>query len=278
MMTMLFGLSLVCAQTPAPQVRPASPPLATDYIVGHQDVLNVTVFEEPSLSGRFTVDADGSFNYPYIGRVKAAGLNVRQIEEQLRKRLADGYLRKPELTVEVAQYRSQNVFIMGEVRSPGRYSLEGNMSLIEALALAGGTTATAGSEVLVIHPKAQPEGAIRAVLPDQPGDAEVTRINTRDLQTGRLAQVNIRDGDTIYVTKAENFFVTGQVRTTGAYTWDPGITVLQAISLAGGLTDRGTYRGLKIRRAVGGKMVEVDAKTTDLVQPGDTIVVGRRLF
>lgn len=123
-----------------------------DYVVGPQDVLKVAVFDEPQLSGTFRVDSDGSFTYPFVGRVKAVGQNLRAIEAELARMLADGYVRKPQVSIEVEQYRSRSIFVVGEVRSPGRYPLSGTMSLIEALSLAGSTMPSAGSELLILHP------------------------------------------------------------------------------------------------------------------------------
>jgi polysaccharide export outer membrane protein len=88
----------------------------------------------------------------------------------------------------------------------------------------------------------------------------------------------LRDGDTVFVPKASTFFVDGEVRSTGSYTWQRGLTVQQAIALAGGLTDRGSRGRIRILRQVDGKRVEVDVEESDLVQPSDTIVVGRRFF
>jgi len=113
------------AQTP-PSVT------ATDYVVGPQDVLTITSYDQADLSGRFAVETDGTFTYPLIGRFRAGGLTLRQVEEHLKKRLKDeGYFLNPQVTVAIEQYRSQKVFIVGEVRNPGAYTLSGNMNLVE---------------------------------------------------------------------------------------------------------------------------------------------------
>ena len=88
----------------------------------------------------------------------------------------------------------------------------------------------------------------------------------------------LQEGDTIFVARAERFYVTGQVRSPGAYTFERGMTVLQAISLAGGLSDRGSNRGIKIMRTTGGKKREIGVKLEDLIEPNDTIVVRQRLL
>jgi polysaccharide export outer membrane protein len=239
-------------------------------------VLAITVFGEEDLSRRYTVDSDGTIDFPLVGRVKAGGLTLREIEDALVKRLAGGFLVKPQVSVDIAEYRSKSVFIVGEVRSPGSYPIKGNMSLIEVLALAGPTT-TASSEVVVVHPDPNRNDG-GPLLPDAAGTVSV-RVNIRDLQGGQLSQnVALQDGDTIFVPKAETFFVTGHVRSPGSYVYEPGMTVLQAIAVAGGLSDRGSKRGMKVLRIVAGRQMEINAKDTDPVQPGDTIVVRQRFF
>ncbi len=104
-------------------------------------------------------------------------------------------------------------------------------------------------------------------------------MNLVDLQSGKLANnIILREGDTIFVAKAERFFVTGHVRNPGAFTWERGITVLQAVSLAGGLSDRGSSRGIKVIRVVGGEKKEMGMKMSDFLEPGDTLVIRQRLL
>ena len=268
----IVALLSLAVQAPAPASAPDPAPKNANYVVGPQDILTVTVFNEPQLSGRFRVENDGQFNYPFLGRIQAGGINVAEIAAAVRAKLADGYLRDPQVTVDVEQFRSQNVFVMGEVRSPGRYTLTGTTTLVEVLAQAGSLAPTAGSEVLILHPRQASDD--EPTLPDG-GDAEVQRIDLRDIQRGKLtANVTIRDRDTIFVPRADRFYVTGNVRNPGAYILERNMTVLQALSLAGGLTDRGSNRRVRIIR----DKKEFDAKPTDLVQPDDTIVVRQRLL
>jgi polysaccharide export outer membrane protein len=104
------------------------------------------------------------------------------------------------------------------------------------------------------------------------------RVNWRDLQTGRANDVPLQDGDVIFIPKAQTFYIQGYVRNTGSYVLESGMTVEQAIALAGGLTERGTYRGIKATRMVDGKSVEVSLNLPDKVQPGDVITIKQRLF
>ena len=248
-----------------------------DYVVSAQDVLKVTVFDEPQLSGMFRVDTDGAFTYPFLGRIKAVGQTLRTVEGELARMLADGYVRRPQVAIEVEQYRSRSIFVVGEVRSPGKYALAGEMTLIEAIAQAGSTTPAAGAEVLVLRPA---DAAASAEL--QPGATpanRTTRVNLADLQSGKvLNDVILHEGDTVFVPKAERFFVTGHVRTPGGYTFEPGMTVLQAISLAGGLSEKGSNRGIRVVRVVNGQKKEIGVKLTDAIQPNDTLMVRQRLL
>jgi polysaccharide export outer membrane protein len=266
-------LALQPAQQPAAPRAPAS----HDYIVGRQDVLNVTVFGEADISKRYTVDADGTIDFPFIGRVRAAGQTLRQVEDLLVKRLGAGFLVNPQVTVEIAEFRSQSIFVTGEVRAPGAYPIKGNMTIVEALALAG-PTQTASNEVVIVRPK-KPGETSGPLLPKDADSAETTKVNIRDLQSGKLSlNLVLQPGDTVFVPRAETFFVTGYVRSPGSFVYEPGMQVLQAVALAGGLTERGSSRGMKILRIVDGRQENVDVKMTDLVRPGDTIVVRQRFF
>ena len=152
------------------------------------------------------------------------------------------------------------------------------MTLIEALALGGSPNATAASEAIVVRPAAGTT-ATGPLLPSQPGVSEVTRVNLTALQSGELSQnVVLQDGDTIFVPRAETLFVFGQVRNPGSFAIAKDMTVVQALALAGGVTERGALNRVRIIRTIDGKKKEVTAKLDDLVKAGDTIVVPERFF
>jgi polysaccharide export outer membrane protein len=277
----VFAIVLAIATWSAPltQAQASSDQTKGNYVIGSQDVLAITVWDQADLSGKFTVEADGSFTFPLIGRVMAGGLTLRDLEGLLRKRLADGYFKNPQVSVSIEQYRSQRIFVIGEVRSPGAYPLTGDMTLIEALARAGSTTMEAGGEAVIVRPPAG-KTASAPVLPNQEGVSEVVRVKIGDLQGGQLSQnIALQDGDTIFVPRAETIYVFGQVKSPGAYPLKTkDTTVLQALSLAGGVTDRGSTSRIKIVRLVDGKKTELKAKLGDPVMPGDTIIVQERFF
>lgn len=274
---MTFVCSLMLAAILGSQAPAASVPRATEYVVGPQDVLKVTVFGVAELTREVTVDTDGTFDFPLIGRVKAAGRTVHAIEADLKAQLSKGYLVNPNVNVDVGAYRSQIVYVLGEVRTPGRLTLAGNASIMSALAEAGFTT-NAGSYVIVSH---RPSGASSSDGPVLPSDASggQVRISRKDLEMGRAMDVRLQDGDTIFVPKAETFFISGFVRSPGSYAIDGELNVLQALALAGGATEQAAQNRITIDRVLDGKLTRIKIKgLTDPVKPGDTIVVPRRFF
>ena len=243
-----------------------------DYVVGPADVLIITSYDQDDLSGRFAVENDGTFTFPMVGRVAVAGKTLRDVETSLEALLVEGgFFTNPQITVSVDEYRSQKIFVLGEVRKPGVYNLSGVMRLVEALALADSTMPTAGSEIVIIPAANDRAAAVRK---------DVTRVDLDDLEAGNVgANVVLHDGDTILVPRAENVYVFGQVRTPGAYPrQQDDMTVLQALAMAGGLTDRGATGRIEIVRVVDGEQQEIRAELTDHVLPGDTIIVPERYF
>jgi polysaccharide export outer membrane protein len=269
---------------PPPTQMPGPPPQAS-YIVGPQDVLIITSYDQPELTGKFTVEIDGTFSYPLIGRVRVTGMTLRDVESVLKKALVDQrFFVDPQLTVAIEQYRSQKVYIVGEVRTPGAYPLSGDMRLVEALALAGSTTLTASGEAVIVRSTNEPvvvdPARLRPPDPNSPDPQNVVRVDLRELENGNLSQnVPLKNGDTIFVLRAENVYVFGQVKNPGAYPLrQKNTTVLQALSLAGGVTDRGSLGRVQIVRIVNGKKQEIRAQVADLVMPRDTIIVPERFF
>lgn len=258
-------------------VRIQQPEPPTDYVVGPQDVLTITSFDQEDLSGKYPVDADGTFTFPLVGRVKAGGLTLRELEAELKKLLKDGFFKDPQLAVGVETYKSQKIHIVGEVRNPGTYPLTGEMSLIEAIARAGSTLPSASGEALIVRARSGKQAA--GPLMPNGVDNEATIVDLKELQSGALSKnVALKDGDTIFVPRAETIYVFGQVKNPGAYAIQKSTTVLQALSLAGGVNERGATGRIKIVRIEKGKTIEVRVKLTDIVRPGDTIMVPERFF
>ena len=261
---LVIGVAFAGLQLGAQQLEQSS------YVVGPQDVLRITVFEEPSLTGNRTVASDGTITFPLLpARVSVHGLTLREIQDEITRQLRDGYLVNPLVSIDVEEYRSQSVNVLGEVVNPGRFSLTGNLTLLDVLVKAGGPTAQAGNVVQII--RSASGGSAGS------GDNRIEEISREDI-TSRRTLVTLRDGDTVNVPKAATFYVLGHVVSPNSYIWTPGMTVQQAIALAGGYTDRGSDRGIKIIRIVDGKSTEISVKEESPVQPGDTIRIRRRLI
>lgn len=259
------------AQSPATTHTP--PAAATEYVAGPQDVLEVTVFGEEEMSGKFPIEADGTFNFPLIGRVKAGGLTLRAIEREVHARLADGYLQNPQVAVAVGQFRSQRVFIVGEVSRPGTYPLTAQMSLIEAIATAGSASSSAAGHAVIIRGSRPGDG------PDAQAESEVLHADLGAFESGSLANnIILRDGDVVVVPRAQSVYVLGQVNSPGVFTMERDTSVLQALALAGGVRERGSMSRIRIVRLVNGKKTEIKVGLDDRVRPGDTVMVLERFF
>jgi polysaccharide biosynthesis/export protein len=249
----------------------------SSYRVGPKDVLAIAVFGHPELSGKLTVAADGTIAFPLLGPLNAAQRTSAEIVEELVTRLSDGFLKKPQVSVDVVEYLSQRIFVIGEVRTPGLLPLTGSTTLLEALSRAGSLTEQAGGEVLVLRPVSAQ--AASPVVPGQAGVTELGRVNVQQLRSGTLpANIELRDGDTIFVPRAAVVHVLGNVKSPGPYRFESGLTAIRAIYLAGGVSELGTTGRIEITRLIDGRETQIKAKPDDVLKPDDTVIVGTRRF
>ena len=173
----VLSMPLLSPQVPAAAAAPqASDAAASRYLIGPQDLLKITVLDEPDLTNNYRVDSDGFITFPYIGRVLAGGLNPGDLQDRIKNMLSPAYIKNPQVRVEIDQYKSQSVMVSGEVRQPGKIPMTGAMTVLEALAAAGSPTPAASSELTIARP--------RKAGSDQQ-DAEIVRINWKDLQLGK---------------------------------------------------------------------------------------------
>jgi polysaccharide export outer membrane protein len=281
------ALPLPAQAPPAPAPTPMPRPIADEgleYSIGPEDIVRVAVLGHEDLTQTIVVQPDGTFIYPLIGRVKAADLTPKELERKITTLLAQGFVRNPQVTVSVQEYRSKTVFVVGEVSRPGSYSLSGRMTVLELLSKAGPTSA-AGVEVVIVRPKIAVSGPLVPVdltgapTGDSTDQADLIRVNIRDIQMGQLDKnVLVRPNDTVFVTQAARIFVTGEVKTPGAIVYWPGATVRKAINTAGGFSADAATGRLRVVREVDGKTKELKIGLDDPVQPGDTIIVKAKLF
>jgi polysaccharide export outer membrane protein len=257
---------------------------AQNYVIGPKDVLSIVCLEDPALTGKYTVEADGSFTLPYIGAVKAADLSVREFEKALKTSLVDGrFFRNPQISVTVDQYRSQYVIIWGEVAKPGPYALTGGMTLLDLIAQAGTLTPSASGTILIV-PATAAKADSASDAPAQDGattpDSGIVRADLSQLRRGILDRtIVLHDGDTVIAQQAERAYIMGEVKSAGAHPVQATTTVQQLLALAGGQTVDAALNRIKIARFEGGVRVELkNVKLTEIVKPGDTVIVPTKRF
>ncbi|HEX4779794.1 MAG TPA: polysaccharide export protein EpsE [Usitatibacter sp.] len=237
--------------------------------LGMGDMIRITVFRNPELTTEARVNERGGVLFPLVGEVPVAGLTPAQAAQRIGDKLRAGrYVVNPEVTVSAMQVNSRQVSVLGNVVKPGRYPIDStNMRLTDFLASAGGIAPT-GSERVTI-------------LTNRNGRAEKLEVDVAEIfRSGDLSRnVSLEPGDTIFVERAPMVYVYGEVQKGGSYRLEPNMTVMQAIAMGGGITPRGTDRGIKISRPDGnGGTRRIDVGLTDRVRPDDVIQVQESLF
>ena len=238
--------------------------------VAPRDQLKITVLAVAQWSREYPVSADGTLDFPELGPIKVAGLTAAEIERELVQQLKAAQIHtNPQITVEINQSLNKRVNVLGLVRVVGPIAYAGEMTLLDAITKSGGRLPESSDEVLVVRPSK-----------NGGSEFEQIRINIRELENGDLARnLVLQDGDQIIVQKAQPVFVSGEVKAQGPYTVESGTTVRQAITMAGGVTERGNDKRIEIKRVVDGKEQTIkNVKLNDIVKPGDTVIVGRRIW
>lgn len=256
----------------------ASEASSHEYRVGVGDKLEIAVFGNEDLSKVVEVRGDGTINYPLIKDLQVAGKTVAEIDDEITRILAKDYLVDPQVSVDVREYQSQWVTIIGEVRTPGRYVLKRNMRLIDLLAEAGGASKEAGNEILITRRKDGKESPQQMAV-------DRGRLLSSD---NRDANVALVPGDIVTISEQQVFYIRGEVSKPGSYYLASGMTVFKAISVAGGFSQfanrkdvellRSGANGVTEKQAVNLKAIE-DGKKQDIpLHANDTIIVPRRIF
>lgn len=260
---------------------PPSPLAAGTAAIGAGDVLQVTVFGQPDMSAEVSVTDSGEVTLPLIGLIRLAGLSSSDVEKLVARRLREReFLLNPEVSVTVRQNRSQMVSVLGEVVRPGRYPIQGRFTVLDLLATAGGLTPKADAVVFLLRKSderaavggsAGGEAAQRVRIP-----IRLDRVNQPDRSSLDLVLSN---DDMVYVGQQKFFYILGEVRRPGSYPMEPDLNVMRALSISGGVTERGSMNRINIHRqadAPNGR--ELAPRLTDAVMEGDVIHVKERIF
>jgi polysaccharide export outer membrane protein len=239
-----------------------------DYRMGTGDVLRITVYGQPDLTTEARIGESGSITFPLIGEVKLVGSTPSQGEAEIVRRLKKGgFILDPNVNLNIVQYHSQQISVLGRVNRPGQHTLEKISRVSDALALAGGIVVDGADTITLVR--------------ERNGKTEYRDIDVIALfkEGGETSNEVVSDGDIINVAKQPVFYIYGEVQRPGSFRLEQNMTVVQALSMGGGLTQRGTQRGIKIlRRDEKGVMQELATQLSNLVKKDDVIYVKESLF
>jgi len=241
---------------------------AADPTLGSGDVVKVSVYGSPDLGVETRVSDSGAITFPLLGQVSVGGLNTAAAEKKIAGLLeSGGFVRKAQVNIIVTSVQSQLVSVLGQVNRPGRYPLDGKRSVMDLLALAGGISVDGGDQLSLIRKR----------------DGTTTKevIDIIDMvRSGSLDRdLELASNDVIYVERAPRFYIYGEVQRPGMFRLERSMTVVQALSAGGGLTQRGTERGMVIkRRDAQGKVQVIDAKQDDVLLNDDVVYVKESWF
>ncbi len=266
----LFRVVLLCLFTLlAPHLAQAQADARREYAIGAGDSLKITVFQSPELSLEARVNENGSISFPLLGQVRIGGLSVTQAEKTIGDGLRAGnYLKQPQVIIAITQVRAHQASVLGQVGKPGRYPIEmAGMRLSELIATAGGVAGDGSDLILLTGTRG--------------GKTERMQIDIARLVASANSEQDpiILNGDVVYIERMPMVYVYGEVGKPGSFRLERGMTVMQAIAQGGGLTQRGTLKGLKItRRDAAGKSKDFEPDLADGLVNGDVIYVRPSLF
>lgn len=247
----------------------ASAAVAAEYRLGSGDAVRINVYQNPDLTIETRVTEAGLISYPLLGSIRVGGLSVTATEKLIADGLKNGnFVKQPQVTLVVTQVRGNQASVLGQVNRPGRYLIEvADMRLTDLLAMAGGTAGN-GSDMVVVT----------GTREGKPFRTEID-LPTMFAPGGTGKDILINNGDSIWVDRQPLVYIYGEVQRPGPMRVERGMSVMQALATGGGLTQRGTQKGIRIhRKTVDGKVQVVEPALDDKVQDGDVVYVRESLF
>lgn len=254
-----------------------------DYRLGPEDEIEIRVWSHDDLTRKVRVGLNGTISFPFVGEIKAQGLSVQALQQEITRRLGPKYIIDPHVTITVLEFKSQKFFVVGNVAKPGTYPLTKAIRVVEAISLAGGLPQTSGPKpgggtvAIIVRAKAgeRPE---QPRLPDQmPAGDKISVSLSAALAGDPKHNLEIKNGDTIYVPSLL-YYVNGEVKQAGRYPFEENMTVLMAVTTAGGFTDKASPRGVYIIREQGAVKQKIKVKLEDPIKPGDVVWVPESWF
>ena len=222
---------------------------AQEYTIGPGDVLKIVVWGHEDLSREYPVTQDGNVPFPLVGQVPAVGLTTTQLARSLRDKLEKDFLVNPQVIVSVKEFLSRKVSVLGEAEKPGLFYLTGPTTILEVISKAGGLSKTAGKELVLVRSQ-NPDGTTKG-----PAGSAILRFDLRKIQAGDAREnILLENADTIFVPKAQAFYVLGEVKKPGTFPLDRETTALEGVTLAEGFGEKAAPSGVKVlRRAPDGR-------------------------
>jgi polysaccharide biosynthesis/export protein len=239
-----------------------------DNNIGPDDVLRIGVYGYDDLTTETRVSSDGMITFPLAGEIKASGKTPIALEETISARLRDGgFIKDAHVNIRVLEQVSQQISVVGYVKSPGRYPMNSDSSIVDLIAMAGGINDTGDNKAIVTR-----------IIDGKVQKQEVDLWTY--LESGESVEAfKVQKGDVVYVPKAPMFYIYGEVQRPGSYRLELGLSVVKALSIGGGLTLRGTENCIVFKRKnQSGVLEEVDANLGDPVLNEDVIYVDERWF
>lgn len=268
----VLGTGIAQAQSPATGVASAaSAPSAqtVDYRLAAGDTIKILVFQNPDLTMEARVTEAGAISYPLLGSLRIAGQTVAQVEKRIADGLRDGnFIKQPQVTVSLLQVRGNQASVLGQVNKPGRYPIESaELRLTDLMAMAGGVASTGGEKLTLVGTRNGQPYRVEVDLPKVFAEGS------------RGSDILIQNGDVIWVDRAPMIYIYGEAQRPGAVRLERGMTLMQALAAGGGLTLRGTEKGLRVhRKGADGKVEVLQPAMDDALKESDVIYVRESLF
>ncbi len=242
---------------------------AQDYRVGEGDVLDINVYENEDLTTTVRVSSGGTIRVPLIGEISVNEMTVSQVSTKIEELMANGYLVNPQVDVFIKEHRSKQAIILGQIKNPGQYELRGRVTFLEFISKAGGLTPEAGSTATIKR------------ISESDKNKETIVVDLERLIKKGEASLNIliQDRDSVYIPEAKTYYVSGEVAKPDSYKYETDVTVIKAITIAGGFSKIAAKDKVKIIRTVAGeKRIFERVNMDEPILPEDVIVVPESLW
>jgi len=239
-----------------------------DYLIGGGDTVEIVVYGQSDLTTATRISQDdGTITFPLVGEVAIAGLSPEGAGRKIAKLLRDGgFIKNPQVSLTVKEFQSQKIPVMGQINNPGQYPLKGESRVIDLISDAGGLKDDAADIIIVVKKKNGKQVK---------HEIDLLRFYAGDMNEN----IKVASGDFVLVPKMDEFYIHGEVQSPGMYRLERGMTVMQAVSVGGGITGRGSLKGIRVTRSQGdGTTKKFKLDLTDKVEPKDVLYVKERLF